>query len=104
AVAVAVVDLAVGAPDEAVQVVAGEVEPDAVAAAQLGARLGLLVAGEFPETRDVGEPDFAAAREDAGGDAVERGVEAIGVDAALVRDAVVIGVLEHAENLALDRK
>jgi len=46
AVADAVVEFAVGADDEAVHVVAGEVEADAVAGAEVFAGLGFVGAGE----------------------------------------------------------
>ncbi len=102
AVAVAEVDLPVGAEHEAVQVVAGEVEAHAVAAADLGAALGAVSALEPPDARDVGEPHLAAPSEDARADAVEGRVEAVRVDHAAVGAAVAVGVLHQPHDLALD--
>jgi hypothetical protein len=102
AVAVAEVELAVGTPRQAVQIVAREIETHAVAAADLGALLGLGLTGELPHARNVGEPHLAAPGDHAGGDAVERRVETVGVHVALVRDAVAVRVLEQADDLALD--
>jgi len=87
-----------------VQIVAGEVEAHAVAGAERGAGLGFVFAGEFPEVRDVREPHGAAAREDAGGDAVERRVKTRGVERGLVGDARVLRVLEQPDAFALDRE
>ncbi len=101
------VELAVGAEDQAVQIVTGVVEVDAVAAAHLAAADRLSVgrgALEDPHARDVGEPDLTVAGEHARGDAVERAVETLGVDAGEVGLAVAIAVLDEADALALDRE
>ena len=102
AVAVAEVEAAVGAEDEAVQVVTGEVEPHAIAAAELGARLRAFRPAEFPQAGNVGEVNLTAAREHPGRDAVERGIETVRVDAAAVRHAIAVGIGEQADDFALE--
>ena len=87
---------------QAVEIVAGEVVAHAEAAQQLGLLHAAGFALQQPQAGDVGEPDLAVAREHAGGDAVELAVEAVGVDAALVGDAVVIRVFDQAHDFALD--
>ena len=104
AVAVGEIEFAVGAEDEAVKIVAGKIETHAVAAADFLARLGFLFAGEFPDAGDAGEVNAAAAGEDAGGDAVERGVETLGVEGGFGGDAGAVGVFEEADALGLDGK
>ena len=99
AVADAVVEFAVGADDEAVHIVAGEVEADAVAGAQVFARLGRLRAGERGEAGDVGEIDGAVVRENAGGDPVDGGVKAFGVERGGVGGAGPRAVFDEAHAL-----
>ena len=101
AVANAVVELAVGADDEAVHIVAGEVEADAVAGAEVFAGLGFVGAGEGGEAGDVGEIDGALVREDAGGDAVDGGVEALGVERGGVGGAGAGAIFDEAHALGL---
>ena len=81
---------------------AREVEAHAEAAQQLGLLHLARLALEQPQAGDVGEPDLAVAREHARGDAVELAVESVGIDAALVGDAVVVGVLDQAHDFAFD--
>ena len=103
AVADRVVDLAVMAHRQAVEVVAGEVVAHAEAAQQLV--LLQLAVGAFlqqPQARNVREPHLAVAREHARGDAVELGVEAVGECAALVGHAVAVGVFDQAHHFTLD--
>jgi hypothetical protein len=73
---------------------------DAVAARQLLARVGLVVAvgvAEDPQVRDVGEVHVVAAHEHARGDAVERVGEAVVVNRRAVGLAVAVGVLDEPQ-------
>ncbi|MEJ1972807.1 MAG: hypothetical protein WDM96_10200 [Lacunisphaera sp.] len=98
------VDAAVGPEDQAVEIMAGEIEAQAETAEQLGAGFRLVVAGEFPERRDVGEPDIIVADQDAGRDAVDGRAKVVGIDGGLVGHAVAVGVLEQRQALGLLRQ
>ena len=87
---------------QAVEIVAGEVVAHAEAAQQLGLLHVAGLALQQPQAGNVGEPHLAVAREHARGDAVELAVEAVGIDAALVGDAVVIRVFDQPHDFAFD--
>jgi hypothetical protein len=104
AIADRVVDLAVVTHGEAVEIVAREVVAHAEAAQQLGFLHAARIFFQQPQAWNVGEPHLALAREHARGDAVELGVEPICENAALVGDAVTVGVFDEAHHLAFDRE
>ena len=101
AVADAVVEFAVGADDEAVHIVAGEIKADAVARAEVFTGLGLVGAGEGGEAGDVGEINGAVVRENAGGDPVDSGVKPFGVERGGVGGARAGAVFDEAHALGL---
>src|SRR5690606_24424098 len=98
------IDAAVGCEHEAVQVVSGVVEAQAVTAMEDFAGFRLVLAGKFPERRNVGEPDIAAVNEHAGSDTVQRTAEVIGVNGGLVGRAIAVDILKQAEDFGFLRK
>src|SRR5690606_20841396 len=99
------IQFAVGAEDEAVQIVAGITKTDTEAADQFvaGGCDGAVVGGiELPDAGNIGEPDLALTREHAGGDAVELGVKTVGKHAAGVGHAVAVGVLHETHDFGFD--
>ena len=96
AVADAEVELAVGAEDQAVQVVAEEGVADAVAGGEDLLHVGpadVLGVAQGVEAGDAGVVDVAVAGQDARAQAVGGLVEPIGEDGGLVRPARAGGVL-----------
>ena len=98
------IDPAVGAFAEAVHVVAEEGELHAEALVQRRPLVGPAVVvrvAEPPEVRDAGVVDGAVADEDAGADAVEDVVEAVGEDGRRLEAAVAVGIDEPAQPVVL---
>ena len=99
------VQLAVGPEGQPVQVVTDELEADAEPREDGLALLGDAVAvpvRQLPEVRHAGEPDLALPREDAGGEAVDHRLEAVGEHGRAVGAPVAVAVLEQPDGLGLD--
>lgn len=94
------VDAAVGARNQAVEVVAVEAPADAEAVGEALARISdevVVGVGKGPEVRDAGVVERVVEPHHPGADAVELIVEAAGEDPGGVGDAVAVGVGEDAD-------
>ena len=106
AIADAEIDLAVGAEDQAVQVVAEEGDPHAVARAQHLPHVGSAHAARVAEpiqARDAGEVNIAAAGEQPGADPVDDVMKAVGEQAHMVRLAVARAIFQQPDAIVLFR-
>jgi len=91
--------------DQAVEIVAGQAEVDAVAVGKLLALVGLAVAvvvAQPPHAWDVREVNPAVARHHTRGDAVEDVGETVGEHGREFGDAIAVTVFEQADGLGLD--
>ena len=105
AIADAEVDAPVRAFDQAVEIVAGQAEVNAVAIGELLALVRFAVAvvvAQSPDARNVGEVNPAIARHHARGDAVEDVGETIGEHGRSLGHAVAVLIFKQSDGLRLD--
>src|SRR6266480_7254689 len=88
----------------AVQVMADEPDTHTEAVVERFAEISYAIivrVAQQPEIRNVRIPDVPLARENAGADAIKRGVEPFGKHGRMIRLAVAVAVFEQADALAV---
>jgi hypothetical protein len=98
------IEAAIGSESETVEIVADKIETNAVAVGERFFYIGNTVTVRVfqgPEIRDIRVIDVSFARQDAGGEAIERVIEAVGENFGVVDFAVAVGVEKNAETIGV---